>query len=108
GGDPAEPRIAPPAGYAVLNGCRAQHAGPAELDQHRSLGVVQPAAGDLDLAQLIDRGPAVCSRHRRPRLRVSLGVSLRTANDPTGGWVGSVLVESPLAPEVLETAELPT
>ena len=54
GGNPAEPAAAPPARHILGDARRAQHPGPAELDQHRSLRVVKPAPGHLHRPQFGD------------------------------------------------------
>ena len=50
-----------PARHALGGRGGAQHPGPAELDQHRAGGVVEPVAGDRDRAELVV-GPAVAAR----------------------------------------------
>ena len=44
-----------PARHALGDAGRAQHAGAAELDEHRALGVVEPVAGDGHRAELVGR-----------------------------------------------------
>jgi hypothetical protein len=51
GGHPAEPAASPPARHVLGDARRAQHAGTAEFHQHRSLGVVEPAPGELHRPQ---------------------------------------------------------
>ncbi len=55
GGHPSLSRTLAPAGHALGHRCGAQDAGLPELDQHRSLGVTEPAAGDRDGTKLIGR-----------------------------------------------------
>ena len=47
GGHPAEPAAAPPARHVLGDARGAQHPGAAEFHQHRPLGVVKPAPGQL-------------------------------------------------------------
>ena len=47
GGHPAEPAAAPPARYVLGDARRAQHPGAAEFHQHRALGMIKPAPGQL-------------------------------------------------------------
>jgi hypothetical protein len=54
GGHPAEPAAAPPPRHVLGDAGSAQHAGPAELDQHRALGVFEPAPGQLHRPQVGD------------------------------------------------------
>ena len=54
GGHPAEPAAAPPARHVLGDARGAQHPGPAELHEHRSLGVIEPAPGQLHRAQFSD------------------------------------------------------
>ena len=64
GRHPAEPAAPAPARHVLLDAGRAQHAGVAELHQHRALGVVEPAPGQLHRAQF-GRGTSVGSGHAR-------------------------------------------
>ena len=54
------PAALAPARHALGERRRAQHPGAAELDEHAALGVVEPAAGDRDRAELVGR----CGRRR--------------------------------------------
>ena len=63
-GDPAQAGALAPARHALGGGGGAQHPGPAELDEHRAGGVVEPVAGDRDRAELVV-GPAVAARAGR-------------------------------------------
>ena len=58
GRDPALALAAHERRHAFLDARGAQHAGVAELDQHRALGVAGEAAGDPDRAQLFGRAAA--------------------------------------------------
>ncbi len=60
-GHPALAAALAPARDAGRERGGAQHAGLAELDQHAALGVVQPASGDRDRAELVG-GAAVDAR----------------------------------------------
>ena len=55
GGHPAQARALAPARHALGDARRAEHAGAAELDEHRALGVVEPVAGDGHRAELVGR-----------------------------------------------------
>ena len=62
GGDPAEARARSPTRDAVGDARGAQHAGLAELDQHRTGRPFLEPPGDLDVAELVVV-PAIFSRH---------------------------------------------
>lgn len=59
GGHPALAAALAPAGDALREGGYAQHTGAAELDQHRALAVLGPAAGDGDGAELVGGTPVL-------------------------------------------------
>src|SRR5699024_6396771 len=58
GGDPPGAGALLPPRDALGEAGGAQHAGPTELDQGAALGVIEPAAGDAHLTQLV-RGATV-------------------------------------------------
>ena len=58
GGHPALTFTFEPARHTLGEGCGAQHAGVAELDERGALSVAGPTAGDGDGAQLVE-GAAV-------------------------------------------------
>ena len=76
GRDPAEAGALAPARHPLGRGRRAQHAGAAELDEHRAGGVVEPVAGDRDRAELV-----VC----RPSARAGASVMVATLGHGTDG-----------------------
>ena len=61
GGDPPAALALEPARHALGERGRAEHPGAAELHQDAPLGVVEPAAGDADVAELVG-GAAVRAR----------------------------------------------
>ena len=67
-GHPALAAALAPARHALGERRRAQHPGPAELDEDAALGVVQPVAGDPDVAELVV-GTAVVSGHAPKAMR---------------------------------------
>lgn len=83
GGHPALPAALAPARDALGERRRAQHAGAPEADEDAALGVVEPAAGDGDGAQLIGRAPVLAGEAGRShwdRVLVSRNAVLRVPN----------------------------
>ena len=79
GGHPALAAALAPAGDALSEGCDAQDASAAELDQDAALAVLLPAAGDGDRAQLIGGAPVLAGEGGCRSHACSLPVGRRRA-----------------------------
>src|SRR3712207_3965324 len=100
GGHPAQPRPLAPSRHALGDARGAQHAGAAELDEHRALGVVEPVAGDRHGGGLVGRAAGgagdagrgeVGGRGRPPRRGIPPAVR-------TAGGSGEETAENPSPP----------
>src|SRR4029077_6185646 len=83
-----QPAAAPPSRHLLGGAGGAQHAGGAEFDQNRPLGMVEPSAGHPYLAQLVGAAP-IGSGHAESLVAVArpLVPCRPTARpeDPAGG-----------------------
>ena len=80
GGHPALTFALEPARHTLGEGCGAQHAGVAELDEGGTLSIAGPAAGNGDGAQFVE-GAAVVAGHSHG---FSLGRSVCCAYNVVG------------------------
>ncbi len=95
-GDPAQPGALAPARHALARRRCAQHAGAAELDQHRAGCVVEPVAGDGHGAELVVGSSVGAGHGGEPRpqsqSRPSGGEGSNVCSDGSGGTGGMVYV----------------